>query len=385
MNPGQKRLINGVCYATLGLLGAYLSVYQSVVGDIAADFALTPGQTGLMISLHFLGAFLFSIVLGEVGDQIGTRPVLRLSFLILVAGLTAIAAGRVPLLFLIGTLLVGGGFAVIEGLMTGLLTVANPERINSVMNLSQMYFCLGAVCGPFLVFALKQVGQGWRISYILLLVLFVICLFLVGRLRLPTYHTASIKGLYLKRLLRDSRFIVLLLAILLYVGVEEGTAFWVSSYVQMTVISGVPYLFFLSAYWLGMALGRWLFSHLKTHWSRWLNIGLFGSCLFLGLFLIQNQAGWILLWLFLVGFGFAPAWPVLMMYAAQRGVGSTNTAMGMMMAAGTAGGMVVPLLLGQVADRTGLVTAMLVLPVLLLLLIGLVIKAGGSVSNKAPE
>lgn len=368
-----KRQINALCYGVLSLLGIYLSVYQSVVSDIASDYRLSAGLTGLMISFHFLGSFLLPLILGEAGDRAGTKPVLRLAFLIMILGLVLIVAGRAPVWFLIGTLLVGGGFSVIEGMLSGLLTVANPERVNSVMNLSQMYFCLGAVSGPFVVYALKTAGLGWRVNYGLILLLFVICLVLISRLTLPAYHTAPIKGLHLQRLLKDRIFVLLLLAIFLYVGVEEGTAFWVSSYIQATMTTTVPSLFFISIYWLGMALGRWGFSYLRLHYNRWLIVGLAASCLFMSFFLIQTESGWILFFLFLVGFGFAPAWPVIMMSASARGTDATNTAMGAMMSLGAVGGMALPFALGQIADFTGMARAMLLLPILLFILIGLLL------------
>jgi fucose permease len=87
----------------------------------------------------------------------------------------------------------------------------------------------------------------------------------------------------------------------------------------------------------------------------------------------MNQAGWSLLWLFLAGFGFAPAWPVLMMNATIRGKNATNTAMGSMMALGAAGGMAAPFALGQLVDRTGMERAMVLLIVLLVALVGLLL------------
>ncbi|MEA4889567.1 MAG: MFS transporter [Clostridiaceae bacterium] len=372
----SKRYINAFCYFALCLLGVYLSVYQSVVADIALDYHLDAGQTGMMISFHFLGSFLLPLILGEAGDRFGTKPILRLAFMTLIAGLVFIIAGRVPVLFLIGTLLVGGGFSVIEGMLSGLLTLANPDRVNSVMNLSQMYFCLGAVGGPFVVFGLKLAGWGWRINYSLILILFLVCLIVAGRLSLPAYRTAPIKGLQLKRLLRDRTFIILLIAIFLYVGVEEGTAFWVTSYIKEALTTQVPGLIFLSVYWLGMACGRWLFSMLKQSFKRWLIIGLAAACLFMCSFLLLQQSGWVLICLFLVGFGFAPVWPVLMMTASDRGTDATNSAMGAMMSLGAVGGMAVPFALGQLANSTGMTRAMLLMPLLLFVLMGLVLSTG---------
>jgi fucose permease len=373
--PRQRSssLINGACYLTLGLLGVYLSVYQSVVGDISADFRLSAGLTGLMVSFHFLGSFLLPILLGELGDHIGTRPIVLFAFLMLISGLSLVVLSRAPLLFLVATLLIGGGFAVVEGLLTGLLAVANPRRVNSVMNISQMFFCLGAVAGPFVAWGLKAAGMDWRSNYVLLLVLFIICLIWIGRQQLPPYQTAPIKGLYLKQLLQDRIFIVLLISIFLYVGIEEGAAFWVTGYIDATVRTAIPGGFFLASYWLGMAVGRWLFSYLRKNFNTWLVAGLAFSGLFICLLLVMNQAGWSLLWLFLAGFGFAPAWPVLMMNATIRGKNATNTAMGSMMALGAAGGMAAPFALGQLVDRTGMERAMVLLIVLLVALVGLLL------------
>lgn len=368
--------INGVCYATLTLLGAYLSVYQSVVGQIAADFRLGVGLTGLVISFHFLGSFLLPILFGELGDHTGTRPILLLAFLLLTGGLLLVVVGHAPALFILATLLIGGGFAVVEGMMSGLLAIANPGRVNQVMNISQMYFCLGAVAGPFLAWGLEAGGFSWRINYLLLFVLFAVCLVWISRRALPPYQAAPIKGLYLKQLLQDRLFIVLLAAIFLYVGVEEGAAFWMTSYVDVTRSGAIPSALFLVSYWLGMALGRYLFSFIRSRFNTWLVGGLVFSAAFIFLFLFMHQGYWSLLWLFLAGFGFAPAWPVLMMQATIRGSHATNTAVGAMMALGAAGGMAVPFALGQLAEKTSLAEAMGLLLAVLAVLAILLLLAG---------
>ncbi len=371
-----SRVINGVSYLTMIFLGVYLSVYQSVLGDIGADFKLSAALTGLMISFHFLGSFLLPLLLGEAGDHLGTKPVVLASFALLTGGILLVALSRSHLVFLAATLLIGGGFAVIEGLLTGLLALANPQRVNAVMNLSQMYFCLGAVAGPFVAWLTRQLGLAWRSNYFLMAAIFALCLLLMARQELPVYKTEPIKGLYLKQLGKSSYFIVLLLAIFLYVGVEEGAAFWVTHYVEATSQTLIPAGFFLAAYWLGMALGRLFFSRLRERYNSWLIGGLVLAGIFVSLFLFGGSAPLKLIWLFMVGFGFAPAWPVLMMQASEHGSAAPNTAMGAMMASGAFGGMVVPYLLGQLSDWTGLQNAMFLLLALVALLTGLLLLKG---------
>lgn len=372
---------NSSCYLALCLLGIYLSVYQSVVHEIASDFHLSAGMTGLMISFHFFGSFLLPILLGEAGDRIGSRPVLIFSFLLLITGLLLAVLGHSASIFLLATFLIGGGFSVIEGMLTGLLTVANPERVNAVVNLSQMYFCLGAVGGPFVNLAVKAVHFGWRGSFLLLLILFTACFVWLARQQIPPYKAESIKGLYIKQLLKDHLFLFLLMGIFLYVGVEEGVAFWVGSYIENTLLTKVPSALFLSVYWLGMALGRWLFSFLQSRYKTWLTAGLVFSGFAVGFFLITAQPMISLLCLFLTGFGFAPAWPVLMMYASERGRNATHTAMGSMMAWGAAGGMVVPFFIGQLTEGYGLEKSMFLLLILLLVLILLLLPTAKQIES----
>jgi MFS transporter, FHS family, glucose/mannose:H+ symporter len=378
--------INPVCYFIFVLLGLYLSIFQSVISDITGYYQLQLGQAGLLIAFHFLGSFLIPPTLGEIGDRAGTKPVLQLAFVIGIAGLVLIIASKVPAVFFVGVLLVGGGFAAIEGMLSGLLAVANPGKSNVVMNISQMCFCLGAVCGPSIVFALKLAQVNWMVNYIAFLVLFILSLALLSRLTLPPYHTAVVKGLQLKHLLRDRVFVLLLLSIFLYVGIEEGIAFWVTNYVQAKDgFSAIPGLVFISVYWLGMAFGRFLFQYLRRDFHRWLSGGMIGAGAFMVLFLLSSHMIWILLCLFIVGFGMAPGWPVLIISASERGSESTNTAMGAMVSLGAVGGMAVPFMQGQIAQYANMNTSMLIMPFLLIILAGLAVWAGRGMKIRKPQ
>lgn len=371
MNKRPK--YNPSAFLVLGLLGLYLSVYQSVLEDLSNDFMLKPSQVGLIISFHFIGSILLPMVLGELSDRVGSKPALFTSFSCIILGLFIFLSGRSAFIFCVGSMLAGGGFAVLEGTITGLLAAVNPDRINSILNLSQMFFCLGACLGPLVVFSVALAKQTWQVSYVFVLVLFIFAMMLFCFVDVPSHRTERIHGLQLKGLLKNPIFMLLLLSIFLYVGIEEGAAFWITSYLHHVSRSAIPVMFFLTAYWLGMGSGRLLFSFINMHYKRWMIYSLLFSFVFVLLFLIFADHSWILLPIFLVGFGFAPVWPVLMMDAYHCGGQATQTAMGSMMASGAAGGATVPFVLGYLAQKTSMPDAMTMLPILLAILIILVI------------
>jgi fucose permease len=365
------RTLNTFCYVIIGVLGVYISAYQNAVGAISLEYHLTPSWMGLVISLHFAGSILLPAIMGAMGDRTGARPALVLALAVLATGLVLILCAPSPIWFAVGSLLVGGGFAVTEGMLTSLLAMSNPEKATSVLNLSQMFFCLGAVLGPFLNQLAVWIGIGWRGTYGAVLLCMLLGVVLIMRFRLPR-HVVEPRGAHrLSRLLKSRLYLLLMGAIFLYVGVEEGTAFWITSYVATIPTITVPAYLFLSSFWLGMGVGRLLSSRIRSSLLLWSAAGMGIASISLGYLSIGNES-WILLGgLFLSGFGLAPVWPVLMMEATTQHPDSPHTAGGGMMSLAAAGGMAVPLLMGRLATGSGMTHALRLLPLLLLVAISL--------------
>jgi fucose permease len=366
---GGIRSLNFICYAAIGFLGVYISVFQSAVASIMAEYGLDAGAMGILISLHFAGSLLMPVVLGEFGDRAGTKALIICGFIILIAGLSFLLADGPVVLFAAGVFLIGGGFSAAEGAVTSLLVEANPGRENGSVNLSQMCFCIGAACGPLLGRAVMTIGAGWRAVFGLLTVAFTVCLVMIACMRLPSAKPAESGGLRIGRLIKYRAFLLLLFSIFLYVGIEEGVAFWVSSYMTSAHPLMVTGIGFITAFWMGMALGRFLYSRLLAPSLRislaWAAV----SLLFLVGLLVLSNIGLLLMCVFAVGMGLAPVWTDLMVTASLRYRQSGNTAIGAMMAIGAAGGLVVPAALGHTAVMIGMERAFWAFPILLLVLL----------------
>jgi fucose permease len=140
-------------------------------------------------------------------------------------------------------------------------------------------------------------------------------------------------------------------------------AFWVSSYMTSAHPLMVTGIGFITAFWMGMALGRFLYSRLLAPSLRislaWAAV----SLLFLVGLLVLSNIGLLLMCVFAVGMGLAPVWTDLMVTASLRYRQSA------MMAIGAAGGLVVPAALGHTAVMIGMERAFWAFPILLLVLL----------------
>lgn len=134
----MKTKINAICYISMGLLGIYISVYQSIISIISKNYSINNTVAGVIISLHFIGSLIAPIIFGEISDRIGKKSVVIISFNVLIAGLLMVYLFNNLALIATGIFIIGCGFAVIEGTLSGVLSDVNLDETNKVINISQI-------------------------------------------------------------------------------------------------------------------------------------------------------------------------------------------------------------------------------------------------------
>jgi MFS family permease len=144
----SKKHINFACYITMFLLGLYLAGYQNVIDSVTKEYSIASSIMGLIIALHFIGSITAPVIFGELSDRKGRKVVIVIAFLVLTGGLLLASIFRNIYILALGIFLIGSGFAVIEGTLSTVLSDINPGETVRVINLSQMYLCIGAVLGP---------------------------------------------------------------------------------------------------------------------------------------------------------------------------------------------------------------------------------------------
>lgn len=357
MKP-RKHLINILCCATATTLGMYLASYQSALPSIKEEYGITGLLGGVIVALHYAAAFFFPFLFGTIADRIGRKPVLLLCFGLVIAGLIFVTKVPLALFVCLGIFLIGGFNCVLESSTSSMLSECNPGQENQLMNLSQMFFCLGAMVAPLT----NRLLGAWRKNYLLICGIFLVLMVGMALTALPPPHQTEKKDKKEKasggvrlvvRVLRSKYNLLLLACMFLYVGVEECSSFWCGEFV-VSVLGDIDTSFYLSAYWMGMCLCRLILTfikgrtHLLTLIATLLSVADFGA-----MFLCRGPVG-MMLCFFGAGFLISPIWPLIMTEATVSNPDLPDTAAGCTSSAGSVGAILMPLLLSTATEISGI-------------------------------
>ena len=345
-----KRASNLLLYILMLVLGLYLSTYQNYNQYLSAAFNLTGSGMGLLINLHFLGSFTLPLIFGRLSDRFAKKTMLVIAYVIFLSGLIMILATKSSTLLAISILIIGGSFAALEGIGTAILADTNDDS-GRIINLSQAFFCGGAAIGPIASEKMFFLTGDYKTVYIAFSVL-IACMALASILVIPSKvsklaeHAQSAKPK-----LKSGILWLMIFIMVIYVGIEEGYAFWTTTFIhQQTAWPGAGYLA-LSVYWFAMGIGRLLASRTKSKQLTGTMISVACSIpVVLLLTQVQLSAAVLFLCFALIGFLLSTLWPAVMFQAARAFPTRTGTALGTMMSASALGGAAIPLAVGIVTD-----------------------------------
>lgn len=392
----HARLIVIVSYLSIGMLGVYISLYQYTVLSISQLFMLNAAIMGVLIALQSLGNSMPPLFLGMLSAKIGKRNVTLISYSLMIVG-TFLAGSTQSLgAFIVSVFIIGAGVSVTEGTLSAVLADEFPEESTKHLNFSQVAFSVGAMTGPFIAQALIAGGVYFKDLYLYVSVVFMVLfvLFCFTRQNNDNAHTSmSSMPFKVADFLKTRVFLLLALAIFLYVGLENTIANFSDSYFELVL--GKPGLsaVALSLFWGGMIPSRLLAGILKADIKKLFAI--MGSIVFasvIAAMLIPDSNIKIVLFL-VCGFGCGPLWPLLMDAAAKKHKGSSGPALNVMMTFSGLGGAALPLLSGVAVNQSSQAAAYYISGaacVLMLFIYLFSYKAkksppGGGSENNAPE
>ncbi|MEI6100838.1 MAG: MFS transporter [Eubacteriales bacterium] len=371
MNLKDVKSINALCFVSMAALGIYLSAYQSLVDSIKVSFLIDNTTIGFIIALHFLGITILPLVTGEIGDRFGKKTVIMLGFVFFLTGLVMIIFAQIIVPLAIGILLVGAGFGIIEGMFTAMLVDTNAEPGKPIF-LSQTFFCIGTVVGPFIALLFNNVlNLSWKTNYIFVFALILILFILFTRkgVNFKQNHPIGKKTLLTLQLIKKRLVILLAVSLLLYVGVEEGIAFWINDLFKQVQSASYAGLFAISIYWGGMAVGRLVCSKINKHMRKIVLAGLVGSIAIAIIAIVFSNETVRMICFFFLGFGLSSIWPAIVFETNNRFPQYSGTVSGIMLFVSGVGGMMVPLLMGVVGDSMNMQAAFILAPVIILIIL----------------
>jgi len=341
------------------LLGINLSVYQTVLADINEFFGFDGASTGLLITLFFLGALVAPIIAGELSDRLGKKSVLIASCLLFISGIVMVTQTTNIFICGLGVFLIGSGSCTVEGLLSAKITDENPDSSEKLMNFSQLFFCVGAVLGPMLSLAARTHGAEWQTTMLIVAIIFIpasFCILLLSESKKKAISNEKDEkdSAYSMILLKDRKFLLFFFSLLLYVGAESGVAFSVTGYFSSDYQNGFSGEIALSLFWFGMIIGRFFAGILHKISDKIMIICIASSIVISFLLQFQHHVLFSVALFFLIGLSYSAIWPLLMAFCTKAFPKYSGTAGGLMVTGGALGGMSIPMLMGVVANVSGI-------------------------------
>ena len=356
-------------FAALLAYGLVIFTFGPCLTAMSDTFGVPLGRLGLIFTCFSLGVMPSVLFCGFLSEVVGRKRIF-LGALALMAAACALFAAvpsigqrpSFPLLLGVSLLLglAGGG---IETQTNALVADENRPSPGFALNLMHAFFAVGAVAGPLFASLLLRAGLPWQLAFYAGAAALGLMVFVLLPQRMPAPEGVPFTAGAAVAILRSPLLWLFLALMSLYVGAEVGVNAWVSPMLETEL--GAPRelaALAVSVFWLFMIVGRIAVSPAAARFRPVaLNFGLaVGSCAAgLALALSKSPAAGLAAaaasGLFMSGiFGLTVTHATH--YFAER----MGAALGLMLTGVGLGPLLVPAVMGGIADLAGLRFAMLV-------------------------
>ncbi len=361
------------------------NILGPIIPDIVESFDLSLGLAGFMPFAFFVSYGVMSIPAGVLVEKYREKKVLLWAFMIAFIGAMLFALLPSFAVALFSLFLIGIGMAMLQVVINPLLRVAGGEKqfaFNSVMG--QLAFGAASFLSPYLYsYLVTNVHSGSKsaiprifdslvpenLKWVSLYWVFaLIALGMVVVINFVKFPTVELKedekmdtGLAFRELLADRKVLLFFLGIFAYVGTEQGIANWMVKFLQTYhgVDPATTGATVISNFWglltIGCLLGLVL---LKFFDSRKILMLFTAGAIVSLLAALFGSLNIAIVAFPLTGFFASVMWSIIVSLALNSVPHHHGTFSGIL-CSGIAGGAVVPLIVGGLAEWLGLRLAML--------------------------
>ncbi len=366
LERGQKALIQACFYAFFcnGLVSLTLG---SLMPDMKAAYGLSDTAGGVLLSAHSIGNLVAGFVSGLIPLYLGRRHSVMLLASLAGVGMLMIALFGAPGLLFVAFVFTGvgrGGVTNFNTRTVNLLTDGDP----AASNLLHAVFALGAISAPMIFLALRG-PLGWQAGPIFVALCVAADVLLFAKNVPDERPDRAEKANRSMAFMRDPAFLVLAGMLLFYICSEYAINGWLVSYIQNKQAlaasfgrEGEALQAAIRAYsqsmatllWAVILAGRlfcaWLSQ--RVHPKKLMLAAAVGEALGFAGMLFSNSIPMVTVSVAALGFCMAGICPMIYSDA----VYFTNhypMATGALLAIGAVGGVLMPTVVGMLADRHG--------------------------------
>ena len=364
------------------LFAFFVMGFVDVVGVstsyVKSDFGLNDTLANLLPMLVFLWFAVCSLPTGLLMKRIGRKNTVLLSSLI------TIVAMVLPLVYysffsvLLAFALLGIGNTVLQVSLNPLLMdVVAKEKVTSLLTFGYFIKAISSTLGPVILSVAMGVWGDWHLVFWVYAVctslswIWLVCTPIQEKREEVAYVGGSIWKLF-----KNRKLMVAFSVILLIVGFEIGLMTAVPKYLlercQIPIEQGgLGCSLYFAARTLGTFIGSIILSRYSS--SRFLIINMVLALLAFGLFMVSSNSTIVFAGLFLVGLFCANVFPIIFSSAIQSEPSKADEISALMIM-GVAGGAILPVFMGGIADVSNQFVSLFVPLLALVYILGVSVK-----------
>ncbi len=338
----------------LNLLPVFLTSISATYGGEAR---LSGEELGRLGATVFAGLVLGILITGSLADRFGAKIFAQLGNLLTILSLVLAAWAPTYLVLSLSLFLLGCAAGMLDMILSPIVAALNPGRRTAAMNWLHSFYSIGAVVTILVGMAVLHMGFGWTTACLALIPLPLLLALGFAPAKFPPLQADGEVRTPLRVLIKGRWFAFALIAIFLGGATELGMAQWLPAYAETTlgfpiwIASGA-----LLAFSLAMAAGRIVVGMLGHRIGSFQII--FWACgsstlLFAGSSFLPVPVA-ALACCIAVGFTGSALWPTILAVTADRYPNGGATMYSALAALGNAGGILMPWIVGWVADRSDL-------------------------------
>ena len=336
--------ISGICAISAGI----------VVSILQEKYGFAYSMTGTLLSLMSIGNLMAGFVTGILPAKIGMKKTMAFLTGGYALGYLAMCiSGKVAILIL-AFFIVG----IAKGSTLNCCTILvgdNSKDRTKGMNIMHGCYATGALLCPFLIAAALQMTDWLPMAA---LAVSGLCLW-IAFLSVPMEKKQKEKeGRTDWQFLKSTRFWLLTGLLFCQNAAETSVTGWLVTYFKGSgIISGAFITYTVTVMWGATLIARLLIAFvvpLKNAYSSMIKMGIFCTIFYMGLMTATNQTMAIIL-LFAFAFAMAGMNPTAV---ASAGKMTSVTSMGVMLPAASSGAILMPWLIGIIAEKFGISTGM---------------------------
>lgn len=360
----QKKLLFS-CFYAFFCCGIVMLTIGSALPDISRAYNLPYSMSGALLSCYSLGNLASGILSGLAVIYLGPKLAVILLTFCICLGMTALTLTNITVILFIACALIGLGRGSLITFSQGtvsLITNGNPKTTG----LLHASFAAGAILAPLMFSALRIID--WRSGLIVVAVLGIFAVIIFAGVKdYPEAKRTSGKSL---AFMRDKNFMIICALMFLYLCCEFAINGWLVTYMTHKNMTMNFSQSMAALLWVVMLMGRlicvWLSKYVSQ--KKLLLILSISSAIFFGFMLKSEGRILIALSVACVGLCISGISPII--YASSAPF--TNKypmAMGVLFTIGCAGGTLMPLLTGIIAEKFGFNAGMSAILITFMLLI----------------